>query len=197
MVDIISMRKNTAQDILDVARGMVRNRGYSAFSYADISEQVGIRKASIHYHFPSKEDLVKALVEQYRDTMVRACDRITQSGEAPERQLMQFANLYRDGLKQDQICLCAMLAADFAVLPQSIHDEVQVFFQQAEAWLTSLLQSGSDAGIWQCEPSAGQEATGLIAMLQGAQLLARPAADSCAAFEQVVYPVLRGKFSSV
>lgn len=195
MVDNYIMKKNTAQDILDVARDMVRSRGYSAFSYADISEQVGIRKASIHYHFPSKEELVKALVEQYREMMVRACDRITQSGAPPDRQLMQFANLYRDGLKQDQICLCAMLAADFAVLPQSIHDEVQVFFQQTELWLTSLLQSGSDAGIWQCEPSAEQEAKGLIAMLQGAQLMARPVTDSYAAFEQVVYPVLRSKFS--
>ena len=196
MVDNASMKKNTAQDILDVARDMVRNRGYSAFSYADISERVGIRKASIHYHFPSKEELVKALVEQYRDTMARTCDRIAQSGASPDQQLMQFANLYRDGLKQDQICLCAMLAADFAVLPQSIHDEVQVFFQQTEAWLTSLLQAGNDAGIWQCNPSSEQEAKGLIAMLQGAQLLARPTDDSCAAFEQVVYPVLRSKFSS-
>ena len=190
------MKKNTAQDILDVARDMVRNRGYSAFSYADISERVGIRKASIHYHFPSKEDLVKALVEQYRDTMAKACDRIAQSGASPDRQLMQFANLYRDGLQQDQICLCAMLAADFAVLPQPIHDEVQAFFQQTEAWLTSLLQSGCDANVWQCDSSAEQEAKGMIAMLQGAQLLARPAEDNCAAFEQVVYPVLRSKFSS-
>ena len=190
------MKKNTAQDILDVARDIVRNRGYSAFSYADISERVGIRKASIHYHFPSKEELAKALVEQYRETMARACDRIAQSGASPDRQLMQFANLYRDGLKQDQICLCAMLAADFAVLPQSIHNEVQAFFQQTEAWLASLLQAGNDAGIWNYDLSAEQEAKGLIAMLQGAQLLARPVDDSCAAFEQVVYPFLLSKFSS-
>ena len=191
------MKKNTAQDILDVARDMVRNRGYSAFSYADISERVGIRKASIHYHFASKEELVRALVEQYRDMTGRACARISQSGETLDRQLMQFANLYREGLKHDQICLCAMLAADFAVLPQSIHDEVQAFFRQMEAWLTSLLQAGVDAGIWKCEPSAEQESKGLIAMLQGAQLLARPAADSCSAFEQVVYPMLQSKFSAI
>ena len=53
--------KDTAQQILDVAQDLVRCRGYSAFSYADISKQVGIRKASIHYHFSSKEELGKEL----------------------------------------------------------------------------------------------------------------------------------------
>ncbi|NER82169.1 MAG: TetR/AcrR family transcriptional regulator [Leptolyngbya sp. SIO1D8] len=190
------MEKNTAQTILDVAQSIVRNRGYSAFSYADIAEQVGIRKASIHYHFPSKDELVRALVQRYRETMARQCDRIAQSTDSLDQQLIQFANLYRDSLKDGQICLCAMLAADFAVLPMPVQDEMAVFFDQTEAWLTSLLQQGCDAKIWQCHPSSNQEAKGLIAMMQGAQLLARSAADSTVAFEQVVYPVLQAKSSS-
>ncbi|MBP0000890.1 MAG: TetR/AcrR family transcriptional regulator [Cyanobacteria bacterium SID2] len=188
------MERNTAQHILDVARDIVRNRGYSAFSYADISDRVGIRKASIHYHFPSKDELVRTLVQQYRETMARRCDRIAQSPTSCEQQLIQFADLYRDGLHQNQICLCAMLAADFAVLPQSVRDEVRAFFQQTEAWLTALLQKGCEAQNWQCQPSVEQEAKGLIAMLQGAQLLARSAEDSRIAFEQVVYPLLLAKF---
>ncbi|MEA5462563.1 TetR/AcrR family transcriptional regulator [Leptothoe sp. PORK10 BA2] len=189
------MENNTAERILNVAQDMVRNRGYSAFSYADISKQVGIRKASIHYHFPSKDELVQELVKRYREGMVRACDRIAQSNLSLDQQIIQFANLYRDGLENEQICLCAMLAADFAVLPQAIHDEIQVFFRETEAWLANLLQQGCDAHIWHCQPSVEQEAKGLIAMLQGAQLLARPAADSIATFEQVVYPMLKAKFS--
>ena len=188
------MENNTAERILDVAQDMVRNRGYSAFSYADISKQVGIRKASIHYHFPSKDELVKELVKRYRQGMVKACDRIAQSNLSLDQQLIQFANLYRDGLENEQICLCAMLAADFAVLPQSIHDEIQVFFRETEAWLATLLQQGCDANVWHCKPSVEQEAKGLIAMLQGAQLLARASANSIATFEQVVYPLLAAKF---
>ncbi len=188
------MEKNTAQRILKVAQDIVRNRGYSAFSYADIAEQVGIRKASIHYHFPSKDGLVRVLVQQYRETMGRACDRITRSAVSPQQQLMQFAALYRDGLHHNQICLCAMLAADFTVLPQSVQDEVHAFFQQTEAWLTTLLQQGCDARLWRCQPSTAQEAKGLIAMLQGAQLLARSTENSSASFEHIVYPLLAAKF---
>lgn len=195
MVDAQSMEKNTATQILDVAQEMVRNRGYSAFSYADISKQVGIRKASIHYHFPSKDELVKALVKRYRERMMQACDRISQSSLDLDQQVIQFANLYRNGLESQQICLCAMLAADYAVLPQSVQDEIQTFFQVAEDWLSNLLQQGSDAQLWTCHPSADQEAKGLIAMLQGAQLLARSQTNSTDTFEQMVYPLLKAKFS--
>lgn len=196
MVDSKYMEGNTAQQILDVAQDMVRNRGYSAFSYADISEQIGIRKASIHYHFPSKEELVRKLVQHYREALSRKCDRIAQSLASPQQQLMQFVNLYRDGLKQGQICLCAMLTADFAVLPQAVQEEVRAFFHQTEAWLALLLKCGCEANVWQCYPSVEVEAKGLIALLQGAQLLARTAEDSTAAFEQIVIPILSGKLPS-
>lgn len=195
MVDTEVMEKNTARDILDVAREIVRNRGYSAFSYADIAERVGIRKASIHYHFPSKEELVKKLVQEYRENMARQCDRIAQSPASPDEQLRQFAQLYQNGLEQNQICLCAMLAADFAVLPQPVQAEIRAFFQQTETWLAALFQKGCDAKIWQCHPSPEREAKGTIAMLQGAQLLARSAEDGNAAFEELVYPLLAAKFA--
>lgn len=194
MVDTQDMEKSTATQILDVAQEMVRNRGYSAFSYADISKQVGIRKASIHYHFSTKDELVKELVKRYREDMMRACDRITQSNTPLDQQMLQFANLYRNGLEDNQICLCAMLAADYAVLPQPVRDEIQTFFQEVETWLITLLQQGCDAQQWGCQPE--QEAKGLIAMLQGAQLLARSTADSTTTFEQIVYPLLTVKFSS-
>lgn len=189
------MENTTAQRIMDVAQDMVRSRGYSAFSYADISKQVGIRKASIHYHFPSKDELVRELVKRYREGMARACDRITQSTVSLDQKLIQFADLYRNGLENDQICLCNMLSADFAVLPQPTQAEIQAFFQETETWLTTLLQQGCDAKLWACQPSVEQEAKGLIAMLQGAQLLARSSANSRATFEQVVYPLLVAKFA--
>ena len=192
MVDTQFMEKNTAEQILDVAQEMVRNRGYSAFSYADISKQVGIRKASIHYHFPTKDELVRALVQRYRQNMVRQCDRISQSGASPQAQLIQFANLYRNGLQEQQICLCSMLSADLEVLPEPIQKELRAFFQETETWLAALLKQGCEAGAWECHPEA-QKAKGLIAMLQGAQLLARSESDRDRAFEQIVYPMLPGQ----
>ena len=58
-------RSDTGEQILDRAEALIQTRGYSAFSYQDISEALGIRKASIHYHFPSKTDLGIAVVDRY------------------------------------------------------------------------------------------------------------------------------------
>lgn len=190
------MKQNTASKILDTAQSMVRNRGYSAFSYADIAEQVGIRKASIHYHFPSKDDLVKALVKRYRDTLFRKCQAIAQQETSPYEQLEAFVNLYRDSLQNNQICLCAMLTADFSVLNSETKDELKAFFSVAESWLSELLKRGSEAKAWQCTQSYESEAKSIIAMLQGAQLMARAAEDSVKAFDQITEGFLKNKLKN-
>ncbi|AFY39346.1 regulatory protein TetR [[Leptolyngbya] sp. PCC 7376] len=189
------MENKTALKILDVAQDMVRNRGYSAFSYADIAAEVGIRKASIHYHFASKDDLVRSLVQRYRANMSRDCDWISHYSERLDIRLMQFVGLYRDGLDKKQICLCAMLSADFAVLPEATKEEIQAFFQETETWLTELLQKGESNRLWACRPSAQAEAKGLIALLQGSQLIARSSANPAETFDNIVRPLLAAKFS--
>jgi TetR/AcrR family transcriptional regulator, transcriptional repressor for nem operon len=184
------MENSTAQQILDVAQKIVRSRGYSAFSYADISEQVGIRKASIHYHFPAKDDLVRQLVKRYRENMECNCDRIVRSNASFHQQLFEFAAFYRDGLEEGQICLCSMLTADFTVLSPEIREELWHYFQQTEGWLSALLQRGYSLNA----PSADSEAKGLIALLQGAQLIARTHEESPKVFDQLIYPLLGSKF---
>ncbi len=48
-------------------------RGYSAFSYADISEAFEIREAGIHHHFPTEAGLAVAALEAHRHgTMLSA-----------------------------------------------------------------------------------------------------------------------------
>ncbi len=187
------MKQNTAQQILDVAQSMVRNRGYSAFSYADIAKEIGIRKASIHYHFPSKEDLVKELVKGYRDILVRKCQIIERQKITPQEQLRKFVSLYRDGLQENQICLCGMLTADFVVLNSEIQAELKTFFSVTESWLSELLKRGSEAKAWKCTQSYESEAKSIIAMLQGAQLLARAADNSTETFDNLTEGFLKDK----
>lgn len=187
------MKQNTAQQILDVAQSMVRNRGYSAFSYADIAKEIGIRKASIHYHFPAKDDLVKELVKRYRDILSRKCFQIEQQKITPQEQLKKFVSLYRDGLSENQICLCGMLTADFVVLNSEIQAELKNFFAATESWLARLLQRGCEANAWQCTQSVELESKTIIAMLQGAQLLARAADNSAEAFDNITQEFLKDK----
>ena len=189
-----NVRKSTATQILDIAQNLLQSRGYSAFSYADISDQVGIRKASIHYHFPSKEDLVRRLIQYHRQGLSQSCDRILHSHQQPSDRLLQFVNLYRTELQHHQICLGGMLAADFNTLSAPLQTELREFFQQRETWLAQVLEAGEAAQLWHCKPTVAADTKGLLSLLQGAQLLARTEPDPPIAFDLTVYPLLQAKY---
>lgn len=170
-------RVDTAEQILDVAQVMIQTHGYNAFSYADISVQVGIRKASIHYHFPSKNDLGKEVVARYRETFRKKLDQIERATDNPLSKLERYAQLYLDGLQDEKMCLCGVLAADFNTLPEVVREEVKGFFADSEAWLTKVLIEGCSVGVLCCNASTEIEAQLLLSGLQGAQLTARSYRD--------------------
>lgn len=180
----------TAQQILDVAQNLVRNRGYSSFSFADISEQVGIRKASIHYHFSSKEELTRELVKRYRMTFQQTLKQIERSNSDPQAKLRQFLSLYRQGLSQSQMCLCGILAAEMAVLPASVQEEVRAFFAEMQTWLQTLIETGASTGCLQPRLPPKDEASLLLASVQGAQLIARASEASESTFDRIADQLL-------
>jgi TetR/AcrR family transcriptional regulator, transcriptional repressor for nem operon len=184
-------KEDTAQKILDVAQQLLQMRGYNAFSYADISETIGIRKASIHYHFPSKNDLAKALVVRYRETFARLRSQIDRETDDAIAKLDRFANLYLEGLRNGCVCVCGMLAEDFTTLPLEVREEVKAFFGDNEAWLTKVLERGAAAGIVHCQGAFEVEAQLLLSSLQGAQLIAR-SYDDPTRFQAIAQRLLAG-----
>ena len=53
----------TQDRLVEIGETLMRQRGYGGFSYADLALKAGIRKASIHHHFPTKDDLVNGRVQ--------------------------------------------------------------------------------------------------------------------------------------
>ena len=169
---------STAERILDVAQRLVQSRGFNGFSYADIAEEVGIRKASIHHHFPGKEDLGRRLMERYQEAFLPLLARIEQDGVDAGRRLRGYVRIYADVLRNDdRMCLCGMLAADFHTLPRSVRDAVRAFFDANEDWLGRVLQAGRKARRLRFGGSAAAQARFLLSGLEGAMLVSRPYAD--------------------
>src|ERR1700733_8531548 len=79
-----------ATAILNVAERLAQTRGYNGFSYADISAQLGVTKASLHYHFPTKAELGRALIERYRTLFGAALVAIDQQTNNPCEKLRQY-----------------------------------------------------------------------------------------------------------
>src|SRR5271165_1273387 len=122
------MRTNTRAALIDDATALVRRRGYAGFSYAALSEAVGIRKPSIHHYFPLKEDLGAAIVEAYSLAFAnRLADILAQSGDRTGR-LRKYAGLYKEGLLAGEGCLCGVLASELGGLPEKVRSGVQRFF---------------------------------------------------------------------
>jgi TetR/AcrR family transcriptional regulator, transcriptional repressor for nem operon len=168
---------DTSQRILDVAERLVQTRGFNGFSYADIAEALAVTKASLHYHFPSKADLGRRLIERYEKTFLEALKAIDATGVAPRERLKRYARIYADVLRDNRMCLCGMLASDYATLPKPMKEEVKHFFDENEQWLVAVLEEGRKAGGLAFKGPAIDLARVIVGTLEGAMMLARSYGD--------------------
>jgi TetR/AcrR family transcriptional regulator, transcriptional repressor for nem operon len=182
---------DTVQRILDVSQQMLQVRGYNALNYGDVSEAIGVHLTCIQYHFPSKSDLAKALVVRYRQTFAELQSQIDQQTDQPIQKLKEFADLYRDGLRSGQMCLCGMLAEDITMLPLGVKEEVKAFFDENENWLIQVLREGIAVGEIRVRGAIATEAQLLLIGLQGAQLMARAYSD-LNRFQQISQRLIAG-----
>ena len=168
---------DTAAQILDAAERLVQQRGFNGFSYADIASELGVTKAALHYHFASKADLGDALIERYAERFFAALTSVEGEDTDAVEKLRAYAKLYADVFRNDRMCLCGMLAADYATLPDPMRERVVKFFDDNEVWLTHVLEEGRAKGTIRFEGSARPVARTLIGGLEGAMLVARPYHD--------------------
>jgi TetR/AcrR family transcriptional regulator, transcriptional repressor for nem operon len=167
----------TAARVLDAAEGLVQVRGFNGFSYADISAELGITKAALHYHYAAKADLGLALITRYARRFAETLAAIDRAGIAPAQRLARYAELYARVLGQGRMCLCGMLAADYQTLPPPMREAVTSFFDANESWLEKVLEEGRADGSLRIAGSARDNARVIIACLEGAMLVTRPYAD--------------------
>src|SRR3569833_1729429 len=144
----MSNLSTTAVVFLRCARSLIVAGGYNGFSYVDISKVVGIRNASIHHHFPTKSDLVRTLVAQYRQEAEAGIAQLERSVTGPAEQLRAYAGYWEACINEATapFFVCALLARQIPVLPEEIALEVRAHFRALSAWLTSVLERGMQLG---------------------------------------------------
>lgn len=166
----------TRTEILDTAQQLIQRLGVNAMSYADISKAVGIRKASIHYHFSTKDDLVAALLDRYNPYFLKLVDDIITSPEPPETKLRRYCTLFEVTLssgEQDKACLCGMLGAELKTLKNSLAERVIQFYQDNEVRLVKILTEGREAGVFSFPGDINAMATLIFSLLEGGVLIVR------------------------
>lgn len=180
------MSTDTKTALLNSAERAARTRGFDGFSYADLAEDVGIRKASIHHHFPSKAKLSVALMTRYHagfETILADIDASETSGGARLTALIDRYHLALDG--GQSLCLCVSFSTSRESLPHEVITQISRFRAMMIDWLVGTFELGqSDGTIEGCAEPAF-EASATLALLEGAQLAAR-AEEKLALFDSAL-----------
>jgi TetR/AcrR family transcriptional repressor of nem operon len=169
------MQSDTADRILESAHALLAERGYAAFSYADIAEMVKIRKPSIHHHFPSKAILVTAVLKRHRDKLNTALNSVTHSVDSPLRRLEAYVHHWEKCIrdKTEPICIAALLGAELPTLPDEVKAEVKRYFRDLKEWIRETMEQGQAQGTLRLQQPAAVEAETFIALVHGAMISAR------------------------
>ena len=168
-----------AAEIAACARALIALRGYNGFSYADIAETVGIAKASVHHHFPSKAALVRHVVAAYRAEAVVGLAALAAQVPDPTARLRAWVGFWQQCLRDRSLpfCICAMLATEMPALPDDVGVEVRGHFDDLSGWLAALLADGARAGQFALHGAPPVEALAFMAAIHGAMVSARAWGD--------------------
>jgi TetR/AcrR family transcriptional repressor of nem operon len=189
-------RSDTARHILDLAETLIQTRGYSAFSYQDIADALGITKASIHYHFASKTELGIAVIDRYAEQFGTALAALAQDRSKSSMELLDcYAGPYLQfAATPDRVCLCGALAGEMMVLPPEMRERVDGFFKAHQIWLADILERGAMRGEFTLPAPADKTARLVFGALQGALLVRRTTGDTSQLRD--VVEVLKAQLSS-
>lgn len=183
------MTTPTRDQLLAEAENLIRRGGYSAFSYAHLTEKIGITKASIHYHFPTKQRLAEEVVDVAQARFAEALAGIEAANAHVADQLRQYATLFLDGFEASLRPLCGALSAELAALPPSLHERTAAYFRLHLDWLTRVLDRGITNGQLHWTKGSNALARLLLATLEGGSLIGRALGsreDVLQGFEQVL-----------
>lgn len=169
------MQGETAEHILKTAKTLISDRGYSAFSYADIAKAVQISKASIHHHFPTKVKLVVSVLKAHRERSIHGIQSLTQMVGDPLERLQAYVQHWEGCIQgnKEPFCIAALLAAELPSLPDEIRFEVKQHFLELSEWIRQTLEEGIHKRSVMLQGKPEDEAQTFMALVHGAMLSAR------------------------
>jgi len=166
------MQTEKASEILNVARKLMMDRGYNGFSFRDVAAEVGIKSASIHYHYPTKAELARAAARTYREDFSNALNALPSTNAIG--MLSAYGSLFVATLRDHgRVCLGGILASDATTLPETVRYEVECFFEEQRLWLSQVLRKGQENGEIIATIDPDDFSAMFVSSLEGAMLVAR------------------------
>jgi len=177
----------TREIIIDTADQLIRSNGFNAFSFKDISNKIGIKTASIHYHFPTKTDLgvatIKEHIERFEHYKAELADK------SPLLKLKRFLSIYSQIKLENKVCLVGSLATDLNTVDDKIKNELKTFAELVLLWVTEVLTDGKNQGVFEFQNTSRTKALMIITNILAIVQLSRLTNDED--FEIVIEAIIR------
>jgi TetR/AcrR family transcriptional repressor of nem operon len=170
------------ETIMVAAKATVQARGYNALSFRDLAKEVGIKSASVHYHFATKGALGAALARRYTDDGAAYLGDLLATSREPTWCMDRYIAIFRSALANDnRMCLCGIMSAELDDLPPEVRIEINRFAATNVDWIEAVLKSRKKA----TKEELREHAMAIFAAVEGAQLVARGCQD-IAVFDRAV-----------
>lgn len=172
--------KNVREHILQVAEELIVQYGSNGFSYQHIADRVGIRKASIHHHFPTKNDLILVLGQMKADAFFAQMNSIMVGKGSAAEKLELYFSLFEENFIRGcgaSISFFGMLGAEFGSQDDRVADRVRQFFSENISRLTALIEEGRKEGSLHFPGEPELTAVAIFSMLEGAMIIVRASGD--------------------
>lgn len=181
--------------IIELAINLIQKNGDLGWSYEDIAVEVGIRKASIHYHFPKKSDLIEEATKIYISRVMTLIRDGVSNAKSFEEKILVITNCYRDVFFQEgRLCLCLTLSQDLSRQNHGISKALQKFFYDLQQVLHSIITQGKGKKIVSKQIDADSMSIAIISMLQGLIILGQYNMEQ-KDFDSTVRQILRSMLS--
>lgn len=168
------MSKTSRDEILNAARLVAQAHGYTGLNIRGLADEVGIKAASIYYHFPSKAELGAAVARRYWEDTARDLELLRESEGDALKSLRRYPQIFRRSLESgNRLCMGSFMSAEYDDLPQPVRDEVQKFADINIDWLAGQLHEAGIAASGESIVRAGS----IFSAVAGAQLMARSRND--------------------
>ena len=165
-----SASSSSSDKILAAATKIAQAHGYGGLSMRALADVLGIKAASLYYHFPSKADLAAAVARRYWEDSAATLEALLVETPAPAECMRRYPDTFRKSLQNDnRICLCTFMTAEYDDLPDPVKAEVLAFTEVNVAWLKKVLVAGNTLSNVEAE----NRAQAIFAAVAGAQLMAR------------------------